>query len=71
MQKTVNADAVIVKCETRGGFHASFGRGDPCTRYQSQSCAQRTTLLSVGKIPVPFLAASGTIAREVSTLSKT
>src|SRR5277367_1846613 len=34
--------------ETRGGFHASFGRGDPCTRYQAQSCAQRTTLLSVG-----------------------
>src|SRR5271163_3508991 len=33
--------------ETRGGFHASFGRGDPCTRYQAQSCAQRTTLLSV------------------------
>src|SRR5580693_6376840 len=33
--------------ETRGGFRASFGRGDPCTRYQAQSCAQRTTLLSV------------------------
>jgi hypothetical protein len=37
----------LIFCETRGGFHASFGRGDPCTRYQAQSCAQRTTLLSV------------------------
>ncbi len=23
----------FIKCETRGGFHASFGRGDPCTQY--------------------------------------
>jgi hypothetical protein len=21
-----------IVCETRGGFHASFGRGDPCTQ---------------------------------------
>src|ERR1700735_4310849 len=40
----------------RGGFHASFGRGDPCTRYQSQSCAQRATLLSgvsIIRYPLP------------------
>ena len=35
--------------ETRRGFHTSLGRGDPCTQCQSQSCAQRTTLLSVGE----------------------
>ena len=23
----------LIECETGGGFHASFGRGDPCTRY--------------------------------------
>ena len=22
-----------IECETRGGFHASFGWGDPCTQY--------------------------------------
>jgi hypothetical protein len=43
-----------IVCETRRGFHASLGRGDPCTRYQSQSCAQRTTLLSVRINPVPL-----------------
>jgi len=21
----------LIVCETRGGFHASFGRGNPCT----------------------------------------
>jgi hypothetical protein len=23
----------LIECGTRGGFHTSFGRGDPCTRY--------------------------------------
>jgi hypothetical protein len=22
-----------IECETRGGFHASFGRAEPCTQY--------------------------------------
>jgi hypothetical protein len=26
----------LIVCETRGGFHASFGRGDPYTRYQEK-----------------------------------
>jgi hypothetical protein len=38
---------ISIESETRGGFPASFGRGDPCTQYPSQSWAQRTTLLSV------------------------
>ncbi len=24
----------VIECETRGGFHASFGRGDPCTPWK-------------------------------------
>ena len=39
-----------ILCETLRGFHASLGRGDSCTQCQSQSCAQRTTLLSVGSL---------------------
>ena len=23
----------FIECETRRGFHASLGRGDPCTQY--------------------------------------
>jgi hypothetical protein len=23
----------FIECGTRGGFHTSFGRGDPCTQY--------------------------------------
>ena len=30
----------FIECETRRGFRTSFGRGDPCTRYQSRNCAQ-------------------------------
>src|ERR1700675_2250547 len=68
MQKTESVDAVIAKRGTRGGFHASFGRGDPCTQDQSQSCAQRTTLLSVKiKFPSPSRARRGANAREGRT----
>jgi hypothetical protein len=36
----------------RGCAPRARGRGDPCTRYQAQSCAKRTTLLSVSIDPV-------------------
>ena len=26
----------LIECETRGGFHASFGRGDPCTQWEEK-----------------------------------
>jgi hypothetical protein len=26
----------FIESETRGGFHASFGRGDPCTQYSEK-----------------------------------
>src|ERR1700722_20611137 len=38
----------LIKCETRGGFHTSFGRGDPCTRYQSQNGEDAILLSGLG-----------------------
>ena len=36
----------FIEYETRGGFHTSFGRGDPCTQYLSQN-GEDAILLSV------------------------
>jgi hypothetical protein len=30
-----------IVCETRGGFHASFGRGDPCTQWEEIAKCRR------------------------------
>jgi hypothetical protein len=32
MWAELNEGKSLIECETRGGFRASFGRGDPCTR---------------------------------------
>ncbi len=35
-----------IECETRRGFHASLGRGDPCTRYE-RGCGTEIALSEV------------------------
>ena len=33
-----------IVCETRGGFHASFGRGKPCTLVTTERCGTSSLL---------------------------
>src|SRR5580704_113231 len=57
----------MIKRGTLRGFRTSLGRGDPCTRYQAQSCAQRTTLLSVSyKSGFHFQTFDGLDASEIA-----
>jgi len=38
-----------IVCETRRGFHASLGRGDPCTRYKRRCGTSSLLKLSMAK----------------------